>query len=136
MKTIPYALLLCLVLLNSIRLLAQENTPPCKVEMLTLSGKYTGECKNGLANGKGEAAGVHRYVGTFKNGLPNDKGIYYFNDSVFYSGNFQDGVKEGKGESHYLRAGFPDSIVSGFWSADDYRGKQYSTYHFTTTQNF
>ncbi len=115
---------------------AQDSTQSCKVSVVDLAGKYTGECKNGYANGKGEAVGLNRYTGSFKNGLPHGAGIYYYGDSNYYSGNFQDGIKEGKGEYHYLKNGLPDSVVKGFWSADEFRGKTYVTYKFGGTQYF
>jgi hypothetical protein len=129
--------LICIVSIIPTELLNAQNSPnSCKVDLESLSGKYTGDCKNGLAEGKGEAFGTHHYVGVFKNGLPNGKGIYNYNDSTYHSGNFQDGIREGKGEAHYVRKGMPDSVVAGYWSADEYRGKQYKTYNFTSNQNF
>jgi hypothetical protein len=108
----------------------------CKVELASLTGSYEGACKNGFANGKGEAIGVHHYTGFFKNGLPDGKGAYYFNDNTYYSGNFQDGIKEGKGEMHYIRKNLPDSIIKGYWSGDEYKGKVYKTYSFITSETF
>lgn len=111
-------------------LYAQDSTQLCKVELPSLVGKYTGECKNGFANGKGEAWGLQHYVGLFKKGLPDGKGIYNYTDSMYYSGKFQDGIREGKGEMHYLRQGMPDSTIKGYWSADEFRGDKYITYKF------
>lgn len=130
---LPLSLLLFLKLTT---LLSQDSLQNCRVEWSNLAGKYIGECKKGFANGKGEAIGFHRYVGIFKNGLPNGKGSYYYNDSVYHVGNFQDGLKEGKGETHYTRTGFSDSIVKGFWSGDEFKGKQYTTYTFRSTAVF
>jgi hypothetical protein len=127
---------ICLLLFVFSKLYAQDSTTICKVELKSLTGTYSGECKNGLAHGKGEAKGLHRYVGIFRNGLPNGKGIYYYNDNEYYAGNFQDGVKEGKGEAHYLRNGMPDSVVSGYWSANEFRGKSYKTYNVSETGFF
>jgi hypothetical protein len=125
-----------IALFNCVNLYSQDSTKECKVELKSLSGTYIGECKNGFAHGKGEAKGIHHYVGIFKYGLPDGKGIYYYNNGVFYSGNFQDGLKEGKGETHYLREGKPDSLVKGYWSADEYRGKSYKTYNITEMPAF
>jgi hypothetical protein len=113
-----------------------QGSEPCKVEVENLTGKYAGECKNGYANGNGEAQGLHRYTGSFRNGLPNGKGVYYYSDSVYHSGSFQDGIKEGKGETHYLRSGMTDSVIRGYWSADEYRGKSYQTYMFSGEGQF
>lgn len=125
-----------LIILGVNNLYAQDSSKMCKVEMNSLMGTYSGECKNGYAHGKGEAKGLHRYVGIFSNGLPNGKGVYYYSDSIYYMGNFLDGIREGKGEMHYLLNGVTDSIVKGYWSADEYRGKRYVTYDFPDNSLF
>ncbi len=107
----------------------------CIVDMSTLKGKYSGDCKNGFANGKGSAEGIHKYSGNFKSGFPDGKGVYHYNDSTFYAGNFQAGLREGKGEMHHFRNGV-DSIIKGYWSGDVYRGKRYVTYTYNTSQSF
>jgi hypothetical protein len=106
---------------------SQQQTD-CKVEMPSIGGSYIGDCKNGYAHGKGEAKGWQRYTGQFKFGLPNGQGTFYYCDSIYHTGNFQDGIKEGKGTTYYVRAGKPDSVIKGYWSADIYRGKAYKTY--------
>jgi len=122
--------------LNGTALFAQDSTVQCKVALKDLEGKYTGGCKNGLAHGKGEAKGNHFYTGAFKKGLPNGKGTYYYSDQEYFTGNFQDGIKEGKGEMHYIENGKPDSLVKGYWSADEYRGKSYKTYNMVNVPFF
>jgi hypothetical protein len=47
-----------------------------------------------------------------------------------------DGLKEGKGETHYLAKGKPDRVISGYWSADEFRGKEYITYKFKSNFRF
>ena len=116
--------------------LNQDSTAPCKVELSYLIGSYQGECKNGFANGQGEAVGIHHYNGVFKNGLPDGKGTYYFTDGSYYSGSFQDGIKEGRGEMHFVRKDLPDSVIKGYWSGDQYKGKVYNTYRFSTSETF
>jgi hypothetical protein len=123
------------LLLNVSTALAQTTTS-CKVNLKDLIGTYTGDCRNGLANGKGEARGFHHYKGQFKNGLPDGTGVYYYDDSTYYDGEFQDGIKEGKGEEHYPRKAKPDSVINGYWSGGEYRGKKYVTYSFSTTEQF
>jgi hypothetical protein len=113
-----------------------KDSSVCKVTMESLNGSYLGDCKMGLANGEGTARGVHRYTGKFKDGLPDGTGTYYFSDSQYYKGKFQEGKKEGKGEMHFTRSSMADSVVSGFWSGDEYRGKKYITYTFSTTEQF
>lgn len=127
------AFLLSIILLPGY-IFAQDQS--CKVELQNLAGKYSGGCKNGFADGKGEAIGLHRYEGSFKYGLPNGKGTYHYNDNMYYIGSFQDGIKEGKGEMHYVRPGMPDSVIKGFWSADMYVGRKYTTYVFNSSQTF
>jgi hypothetical protein len=115
---------------------AQDAAQNCKVLTLTLDKSYTGECKNGLAHGQGEAFGQHHYKGTFKYGKPNGAGVYYYDDSTYHAGFFQDGQKEGKGETHYLQKGKADSTIKGFWSGNTYRGKNYVTYDFNGATMF
>lgn len=119
-----------LLLLLTADTLSAQQVAGCKVETAALQGTYTGECKNGLANGKGEAKGLERYTGNFKNGMPNGEGTYYFKDGTFFTGNFLDGLREGKGEMHFPVAGQADSVLKGYWSADEYRGKDYVRYKF------
>lgn len=133
-KTIAALILICL--LNTIVVTAQNSTSACKVLTLTLNKNYTGECKNGLADGQGEAVGQHRYKGTFKDGKPNGAGVYYYDDSTYHAGFFQDGQKEGKGETHYKQNGRADSILKGFWSGNIFRGKNYITYDFNGATMF
>ena len=104
--------------------------------MKELAGSYTGECKNGLANGNGEARGYNYYKGSFKAGMPNGTGTYYYSEYEYYIGDFQDGIKEGKGEMHYAGKDKPDSIIKGYWSGGEFRGNKYTTYSFSTTEQF
>ena len=134
--TCYFILTLCVAFPNLNSLYAQDSAQSCKVESKNLAGTYTGECKNGFANGKGEASGFQHYIGSFKRGLPDGKGVYNYSDTVFYSGKFQDGIREGKGEIHYLRKGMPDSVVKGYWSGDEYRGDRYITYKFDGQAKF
>src|SRR5687767_10802455 len=122
------------IALNTLKVQAQDSTKSCRVLIKGLEGTYNGECKDGIANGKGEAKGMQSYTGIFKNGKPNGLGTYVYSDIVYYKGNFQDGLREGKGELHYLLQGKPDSVINGYWSADEYRGKKYTTY--TYRSNF
>lgn len=115
---------------------AQENVNACKVLLLNIGVSYKGDCKDGLADGQGEAIGRHRYSGTFKRGMPNGSGMYYYDDSTYHEGYFQDGQQEGKGETHYKHTGKPDSIINGYWSGNVFRGKKYVTYAFDGASKF
>jgi hypothetical protein len=132
----PIAILLSVIMFHSGAVTAQDSTQVCKVLTPTLNIRYTGECKDGVANGQGEAFGRHRYKGTFKYGKPNGAGVYYYDDSTYHAGFFQDGQMEGKGETHYLHNGKTDSTVKGFWSGNVYRGKDYKTYDFNGASMF
>jgi hypothetical protein len=59
-------------------------TGDCRVAKASISGSYTGDCKNGLAHGKGIAQGIDRYEGEFTKGLPSGTGIYRWADGVYY----------------------------------------------------
>ena len=131
-----FKLILSLTILFNLSLSAQNKNDTSKVLMPSIGEHYTGQLKKGLAFGKGEAFGIHHYIGMFKDGMPNGKGIYYFSDSVYYKGEFQDGLKEGKGEMHNQQNKGADTLIKGYWSGDVYRGKSYTTYTISGTNNF
>ncbi|MEP7106375.1 MAG: hypothetical protein ABI760_00305 [Ferruginibacter sp.] len=122
--------------LNAGLIKAQDSTGSCKVLVFNLGDSYKGECKNGLAHGQGEAIGRNRYNGSFKYGKPNGYGVYHYDDSSYHEGYFLDGQKEGKGETHYLHKGKPDSTIKGYWSGNEFRGKKYTTYAFDGASKF
>ncbi len=134
-STVRKSTFVFLFILNYSTVFSQDSNNTCKVKLNSISGVYVGECKKGLAHGKGESNGILRYVGNFKNGLPNGKGILYIGDN-FFDGNFQDGIKEGKGEMHYSRVNNSDSIIKGYWSGDEFRGKTYKTYQTDAVSKF
>jgi len=125
-----------LLLLSNALCIFSFSQSTCKVTLSDLIGDYKGECKNGMANGHGEARGGHYYKGSFKNGKPDGNGVFYYSDSVYYEGSFQDGILEGKGEMHYKKKNQEDSVIKGYWSGDEYRGTKYTTYNFSTTEVF
>jgi hypothetical protein len=95
----------------------------CTVEMESIRGNYTGDCKKGKANGKGKSTGKDSYEGEFKLGLPDGKGTYTWSNGTVFEGTFTRGMKEGMGILTYKKPGFPDSVVQGFWKKDVYAGK-------------
>ena len=131
----PKIVLLITVLFSSV-LSAQNKKDTSKVLMPSIGNTYIGPLKKGLASGNGEAFGIHHYIGMFKYGKPNGKGTYYYNDSIYYSGEFQDGIKEGKGEMHDARKKGSDSLIKGYWSGDEYRGDKYITYVMSGANDF
>lgn len=110
-------LFLIVVFILSSNVFAQQSD--CKVTIPGISGSYSGDCKNGLAHGKGIAQGVDHYEGQFIKGKPDGKGIYKWANGTSYEGQFKNGMKEGKGKIVYK-----DSTVTGFWKEDKYLGEK------------
>ena len=76
---------------------AHAQAPACRVLDPELAESYTGGCKDGLAEGFGEARGVARYSGELKAGRPHGKGIKTWPTGDRYEGDFVEGRKEGTG---------------------------------------
>ncbi len=91
----------------------------CKVLMQSISGTYSGECRKGLAHGKGIARGRDYYEGQFIKGLPDGTGIYRWAGGIYYEGKLEKGLRHGEGKMVY-----PDSVVTGIWKEDRYAGKE------------
>ena len=116
MKNLTLTLIL-LVLAQSIN--AQNDS--CKVLLGKISGKYTGKCRNGLANGKGKSIGEDTYIGTFRDGLPDGKGKYLYKNGDIFQGYWQKGQKDGKGKFVYTLDGKKYTLI-GYWKKDEYTG--------------
>ena len=117
MKSTLITLLIALISFCSY---SQQITGPVLKEELT--GKYEGDLKKGLAQGRGTAIGQDTYTGQFYKGLPEGKGIYSFGNGNVYTGGFSKGLFSGKGVMTYKKAN-GDSIVEGFWEDGKYAGK-------------
>jgi hypothetical protein len=102
---------------------------------LPITGKYTGDCKDGKASGMGKAVGLDTYEGSFKNGYPEGEGVYTWSVGDYYKGSFKKGIKAGHGEMHFKRKGMEDSVVVGFWSKDTYKGRYEEPYKFIEISN-
>ena len=100
----------------------------CAVEMESIKGTYTGDCKKGKASGKGKATGIDIYEGDFKAGLPEGTGSYVWSNGNRFTGEFAGGLKDGKGTMLYKKQNTKDSIVEGYWKKDVYTGKEESSY--------
>ena len=87
-----------------------------------LAGKYDGDQKKGLAQGKGTATGTDTYVGEFKKGLPDGEGVYTDSQGNVFKGTFRYGLREGKGE-FIPGANSTDKPMTGYWMGDKYIGK-------------
>lgn len=122
-------LLLTLLFTITINIVSAQEAD-CKVLLDSLKGTYTGECKNGKANGQGKAVGINSYDGEFKNGLPEGKGKYTWSNGNYYYGSWKKGQKDGKGELHHFENG-KETLVTGYWKKDNYRGEYENPYVIT-----
>ena len=93
----------------------------CKVLKKEIAETYDGECKSGLAHGHGKAEGTDIYEGDFKKGLPQGEGRYTWENGDVYVGDWKKGLRNGEGLFKF-RSGKNDSIVSGIWQNDEYKG--------------
>jgi hypothetical protein len=110
---------------------AYSQDADCKVNMPSISGKYTGECKKGLAHGQGTSQGIDTYTGSFKYGLPDGTGTYSWANGSRYEGHWNKGMKDGEGKMIAR-----DSAYSGIWKEDKYIGKEIVVpYKITRSQN-
>ena len=99
----------------------------CEVLLESISGEYEGECKKGKANGKGISKGTDTYDGQFKKGYPDGQGQYTWSNGNVFIGNFKKGLKEGEGRL-VIKESQKDSLVIGYWSKDNYIGKEKDPY--------
>ena len=107
-----------LLLIFNVSIYSQEN---CKVLIPAIAENYIGKCKKGLAHGKGEATGVDQYKGQFSKGFPEGKGTYTWANGDIYKGRWEKGKRNGEGVHTYKING-KDSILSGIWESDFYKG--------------
>jgi len=122
MKKITGVFTIVFIVFIHCELFAQSVNQDCKVLKETISGSYEGECRKGLAHGKGKAIGKDSYEGEFKKGLPNGQGTYKYSNGAVYSGEWSNGLKNGKGEYKY-KVNYADSVLTGYWKDDKYIGK-------------
>jgi len=104
----------------------------CLVELASIQGQYSGDCKKGAANGQGKSIGTDTYEGNFKKGLPDGYGVYTYGDGKVFRGDFKKGTKEGKGELSMEILTGKDSVLTGYWEDDVYVGsheKPYELYY-------
>lgn len=109
------------IILLVLTLSINAQTDSCKVLLGKISGKYAGNCLNGLANGKGKSIGEDTYFGTFKDGLPDGKGKYLYKNGDIFNGYWKNGQKDGKGKFEYNLNG-KKCVLIGYWKNDEYVG--------------
>jgi hypothetical protein len=69
----------------------------CKVHDPELQSSYSGGCKDGLAEGHGEARGTAHYRGEFRAGRKHGKGVKTWLSGDRYEGDFVSDRREGSG---------------------------------------
>lgn len=114
--------LLILLILSAGIIKASAQNAECSVLLDSLKGTYTGDCKNGKANGNGKAVGINTYDGEFKNGLPEGQGKYTWSNGDYYYGAWKKGLKDGKGQLHKFEDG-KEKLITGYWKKGNYRGE-------------
>lgn len=108
------------VFLINTNIYSQSN---CKVLLQAIGDTYSGDCKKGLADGKGEAFGVDQYKGEFKKGVPDGIGTYIWQNGNKYEGSWKKGLRDGEGKL-IIKTSLKDSVVTGIWREDKYVGKK------------
>jgi hypothetical protein len=108
-----------------------QDTNSCKVLVPNLEGKYSGECKNNLADGQGTARGIHIYEGEFNKGYPDGEGKYIWAGNDYYVGTFRKGKRSGYGK-HYLFIDGKRIFREGYWQNDAYIGKEKKAQNYST----
>jgi len=98
-----------------------QKVDTCKVLLKEISESYKGDCKDGLAEGKGKANGEDNYVGEFHKGLPEGQGKYTYGNGNVYTGGWKNGLKNGKGKFKYAVNG-KFTTISGYWKDGEYVG--------------
>jgi MORN repeat len=126
-------LLLSLIFIAACGTAIAQDSVSCEVALLPITGKYSGECKNNKAHGMGKASGMDTYEGEFKKGYPDGEGTYTWQNGNYYKGAMKKGLRQGKGELHFLRPGLADSVVTGYWHKDTYKGLNLKPYIIVNT---
>lgn len=90
----------------------------CKVLLPGISEEYIGECRRGLAHGRGIASGKDLYQGEFRRGLPHGYGKYTWSNGDIYEGPWRRGEMHGYGTFTIAEK---DSTFYGLWLRDDFK---------------
>jgi hypothetical protein len=95
----------------------------CAVLIPKLTGTYIGDCKNGLAHGRGIAVGIDQYTGHFKKGWPHGQGTYKWSTGEIYEGEWKYGLRNGYGKFTF-EFNNCDTVLEGIWLDDMYMGPE------------
>src|SRR5512139_2318889 len=115
-----------LLLLLALPAAAQE----CKVLDPELQGAYAGPCKDGLAEGVGQAKGAAEYRGEFRAGRKHGKGVKTWPNGDRYEGEFAEDHREGRGKYTWGRGPWEGESYEGGYLADKRHGE--GTYRFSS----
>lgn len=117
-STFMHALLACLAAAVLFPLGAGAQTA-CRVLDPELAGTYQGGCKDGLAEGDGEAKGTAEYRGGFHAGRKQGRGVKTWPSGDRYEGEFVADRKEGTGTFTWSARGpSAGESYSGAWRND------------------
>ncbi|HUP93452.1 MAG TPA: hypothetical protein VM164_01000 [Burkholderiales bacterium] len=119
------ALWLAFIWLLAISSACAQSAAGCKVLDPELQGSFTGACKDGFAEGPGEARGTAYYRGEFQAGRKHGRGIKSWPSSGDrYEGDFVDDRKEGTGTYSWgRRSPSPGEKYTGQWLKDRRHGE-------------
>jgi hypothetical protein len=120
------ALTLIALALVPVAAMAQE----CKVLDPELQGSYAGPCKDGLAEGVGQAQGSAEYHGEFRAGHKHGKGVKSWPSGDRYEGEFVEDRREGRGKYTWGRGPWAGESYEGDYLNDQRHGE--GTYRFAT----
>ena len=110
------------LLLLALPAAAQE----CKVLDPELQGAYAGPCRQGLAEGIGQAKGAAEYRGEFRAGRKHGKGVKTWPNGDRYEGEFVADQKQGYGSYRWGKGPWEGERYDGSFVADRRQG--YGTY--------
>ncbi|HEX7052934.1 MAG TPA: hypothetical protein VF211_03245 [Burkholderiales bacterium] len=102
----------------------------CRVLDVELQAFYSGPCVNGLAEGRGVAAGVARYEGEFKAGRKHGHGVKTWPNGDRYEGEFVEDRREGHGVYTWGRGPWEGERYEGGFVNDKRNG--YGEYRYAT----
>jgi hypothetical protein len=108
------ARLVWFVLLGALFATASALAQTCTVLDPELVGTYAGGCKDGYADGTGQASGIATYSGEFRSGRKHGRGVKRWPWGDLYEGDFIDDRKQGSGIYTWS--------VDGPWSGERYSG--------------
>lgn len=95
-----------------------------------LQGSYAGPCKDGLAEGVGQAQGSAEYRGEFHAGKKHGKGVKSWPNGDRYEGEFVEDRREGHGKYTWGRGPWAGESYEGDYLDDKRHGE--GTYRFAT----